>query len=73
MTTSKYETDFYTWANEQATLVRAGRFDEVDIENIAEELETLGRPECQSASESPPIGVQHWLIRKFDTAGETPE
>ena len=47
MTTSKYETGFYTWANEQAALVRAGRFDEVDIENIAEELETLGRSEAR--------------------------
>jgi Domain of unknown function DUF29 len=47
MTTSKYETDFYTWANEQAALVRAGRFNEVDIENIAEELETLGRSEAR--------------------------
>jgi hypothetical protein len=27
--------------------VRAGRFDEADIENIAEELETLGRFEAR--------------------------
>src|SRR4051812_38427371 len=45
--TAKYEQDFYTWVNEQAALVRAGRFDEADIENIAEELESLGRSEAR--------------------------
>jgi hypothetical protein len=45
--TAKYEQDFYTWANEQAALVRAGRFDQVDAGNIAEELETLGRSEAR--------------------------
>lgn len=37
-----HEHDFYTWAKENAALLRAGRFDELDIENIAEELEDMG-------------------------------
>jgi len=41
MTTS-YETDVVAWANEQAGLLRAGRFDLLDIENIAEEIEDVG-------------------------------
>ena len=40
-----YDTDFYAWANEQATLLRAGRYDAADIENIAEEIESMGRSE----------------------------
>jgi Domain of unknown function DUF29 len=40
-----YDTDFYLWANEQAALLRAGRLSEADIENIAEEIESMGRSE----------------------------
>jgi hypothetical protein len=39
---SLYDQDFYAWANEQAALLRAGRVAEADIENIAEEIETIG-------------------------------
>ena len=35
MSAAQYERDFYTWANEQAALIRAGKFDQADIENIA--------------------------------------
>jgi hypothetical protein len=45
MTTSLYDRDFYAWANEQATLLRAGKLNEADIENIAEEIESMGRSE----------------------------
>ncbi len=38
-----YDTDLYAWAMEQASLLRAGRFAEVDVENVAEEIESLGR------------------------------
>jgi len=40
-----YDVDFHAWANEQATLLRAGRLAEIDVEHIAEEIETLGRGE----------------------------
>jgi|ERR1700722_16878120 uncharacterized protein DUF29 len=40
-----YDTDFYAWANEQAALLRAGRLSEADIENIAEEIESMAKGE----------------------------
>ena len=43
--TSLYERDFYAWANEQAALLRDRRLSEADIENIAEEIESMGRGE----------------------------
>jgi hypothetical protein len=42
---SRYDSDFYGWTTEQATLLRQGRLAEADIENIAEEIEALGRSE----------------------------
>lgn len=45
MDANLYEQDFYAWANEQAALLRAGRFDAADIALIAEEIESMGRSE----------------------------
>lgn len=45
MSNSLYERDFYAWANEQAALLRAGKLDSADIENIADEIESMGRSE----------------------------
>jgi hypothetical protein len=47
----KHDADFYTWTIEQAQLLREGRFESVDIEAIAEELESLGASQ-KSALES---------------------
>jgi hypothetical protein len=38
-----YDKDFYSWSQEQGRLVREGRWNEVDRENVAEEIESLGR------------------------------
>jgi hypothetical protein len=43
MTTNRYETDIVAWANEQAQLVRTGRFELLDLEHIAEELRTWAK------------------------------
>ena len=40
-----YERDFYAWANEQAGLIRAGNLAAVDLEHIAEEIESMGKAE----------------------------
>jgi hypothetical protein len=42
---SLYEADVIAWANRQAALLRAGRFDELDIEHIADEIEDVGKSE----------------------------
>ena len=38
-----YDEDFYAWTQEQAALLRSRQFSQVDIENVAEELESMGR------------------------------
>jgi Domain of unknown function DUF29 len=39
---ARYEHDLYSWAVEQAALLRAGRLDQADALNIAEELDDAG-------------------------------
>ena len=43
MSNTLYERDFHAWANQQAALLRAGQLSDADIENIAEEIESMGR------------------------------
>ena len=45
MSNTLYERDFYAWAYQQAALLRAGQLSDADIENIAEEIESMGRSE----------------------------
>jgi uncharacterized protein DUF29 len=40
-----YEQDFYAWAMRNVELLRQGRLSEIDVEHVAEELETMGRSE----------------------------
>ena len=40
-----YEHDFYAWLQNQAALLKAGRLAEVDMDNLIEEIEALGRSE----------------------------
>ncbi len=38
---STYETDVIAWANEQAAHIRAGRFDQLDLQHIADDIEDV--------------------------------
>jgi hypothetical protein len=44
-TKSSYETDFYVWTQTQAELLREEEFEELDLPNLIEELEAMGRSE----------------------------
>jgi hypothetical protein len=37
-----YDTDFYAWTQEQAALLREGKVKALDLEHLAEEVESLG-------------------------------
>lgn len=38
-----YETDFYAWTIEQAKFLRNGDWNKLDISNLAEEIQSLGK------------------------------
>jgi len=52
MTTATYETDFYLWTQQQADLLRQGQFNRVDLDlaNIAEEIESMGKRDRRAIS-----------------------
>lgn len=39
----EYNQDFYSWTKHNAELLRQGKLSEIDIENIAEEIESMGK------------------------------
>jgi len=65
MSNSLYERDFYAWANEQAALLRAGRLSEADLENIAEEIESMGRSEKRELVSRLKVLLTHLLKWRF--------
>ena len=38
-----YDKDFYAWAIHNAEMIRHGNLSEIDLENVAEEIESMGR------------------------------
>lgn len=62
---SLYERDFYSWALEQACRLRAGRLDELDLENLAEEIEGLARAEARELRSRYATLLAHLLKWEF--------
>ena len=38
-----YEQDYYAWTEQQAALLQAGQFTEIDLAHLIEEVEDMGR------------------------------
>jgi hypothetical protein len=56
-----YETDFYAWSLEQAALLRAQRFDELDLDRLIKEVEDLGASLHRSARSRVRTIIEHLL------------
>jgi hypothetical protein len=58
---SRYEHDVIAWAEEQAALLRAGRFGQVDIEHLADEIEDVGKGEQRALASRMSLLLAHLL------------
>jgi hypothetical protein len=59
-----YNRDFYSWLMEQARFVREGRWDALDRDNLAEEIESLGREQFNKLESALRVLLLH--ILKWD-------
>jgi len=59
-----YMRDFYSWLMEQARLVREGRWSALDRDNLAEEIESLGREQFNRLESALRVLLTH--ILKWD-------
>jgi hypothetical protein len=69
MPKSNYDADFYAWSNEQAALLRARRFSAADVENIAEEIASVGRTEKRELVSRLTVLLKHLVRWKFQPQG----
>ena len=60
-----YDKDFYSWTQEQAELLKHGRFSELDIDNLIEEVETMGRSEKRELESRLTVLLLHLLKWKY--------
>jgi len=63
-----YNLDFYAWTQEQAKLLRNQEFQNLDWENIAEELEGMGRSEKRELGSRLEVLIMHLLKWQFQPA-----
>ncbi len=62
---NSYEKDFYSWTQEQAELLKNGRFSDLDIANLIEEVESMGRSEKRELESRLTILLLHLLKWKY--------
>ena len=61
----RYDEDVYAWSLAQAQHLRAGRLDQIDAENVAEEILDVGRNEYDKLESALRVLLQHMLKWDF--------
>ena len=65
MATTRYEKDVLAWSREQAELLRAGRWAELDIDHIADEIDDVGKSEQRELANRMAVLLAHLLKWQF--------
>ena len=61
----QYDTDFYAWTETQADLLEKKAFDQLDIENIMEEIRSLGKSDRRSLESHIIVLLHHKLKLEY--------
>ena len=61
MKTISYDEDVILWSKEQAALLRSGRFAQLDIEHLVDEIEDVGRCEQRELANRMAVLLAHLL------------
>jgi Domain of unknown function DUF29 len=64
---STYDKDIVAWANEQAALIRSGNFEGLDLLNIAEEIEDVGKSEQREIMSRMAVLLAHLLKWEYQS------
>jgi Domain of unknown function DUF29 len=63
-----YTSDFYVWAEEQAALLRAKRFDALDLDHLIEEVEGLADAKRSAVLNNARVVMEHLLKLEYSRA-----
>jgi Domain of unknown function DUF29 len=64
-----YEADFYLWTQVQARLLRERRFDDLDLDNLVGEVESVGSSEKREIRDRLTVLIAHLPKWKFQPGG----
>ncbi|MBV9387131.1 MAG: DUF29 domain-containing protein [Chroococcidiopsidaceae cyanobacterium CP_BM_ER_R8_30] len=62
---TQYESDYYLWLEKTAALLREGKLSELDIPNLVEEIEDMGKSQKQALKSNLRILLMHLLKYKY--------
>ena len=62
---SNYDQDYYLWFADQAQLLRARTWQQLDVEHLAEELEDMGKREKRALRSRTVVLLAHLLKYRF--------
>ena len=65
MNSTTHDNDFYAWTQEQAHLLKTGQLHQIDWQNIAEEIEDMGRSEKRQLESRLEVLIMHLLKWQF--------
>ncbi len=60
-----YEQDFYLWIQTTAELLKQKNFTQLDLENLIDEIETMGRSEKKALRSNLEVVLMHLLKYKY--------
>lgn len=60
-----YEKDFFAWSQEQASLLKSGRYSQLDTTHLIEEIEDLGKRERRALESRLAVLIGHLLKWRF--------
>lgn len=66
-----YDEDFYLWAKAQARLLRERRFEDLDLDNLADEVDGVGRSEKREIRNGLAVLLTHLLKWRYQPGNRT--
>lgn len=66
-----YDTDLFAWANVNAQLLREGKFDQIDVGHLIEEVQDMGKSEFRALESHIQIVLMHLLKWQFQAVKRT--
>ena len=67
-----YEADFYVWTREQSELLRQKRFDDLDLENLVDEVASVGASLKKEIRSRLKVLIAHLLKWRFQPGARSP-
>jgi len=69
--TNLYETDFYAWTQEQVGLLRDRQWSQIDLHNLIDEVESLGKQQRQELRNCLSVLLGHLLKWEYQPQGRS--